>query len=198
MYTVVGSVASRTFRVIWALEELGQEYTITNAPPQSAEAKLYNPTGKVPALLIDGEVITDSVAIIQYLADKHDGLGFQAGTLDRARQDSLTQMISDELDGALWTAARNTFVLPKDKRVPEIKETLRWEFARSVDALESRMGDGPYLMGEAFSVPDIVLVHCCGWARSAKFDYPKGKLSAYIKRVIQRPAYQRAHALRSA
>lgn len=198
MYTLVGSPVTRAFRVLWMFEELGLEYKVTPGFPHSDEIKAVNPTGKVPALIEGDTVITDSVAIIQYLADKHGQLTYAAGTLERAKQDSLLHCINDEIDGALWTAARNTMFLPEDKRVPEIKDTLKWEFSRSIASLETRLGDGPYLMGEKFTVPDITLAHCCGWARNAGFDLGDGPIRDYIRRVISRDAYQRAHEIRAA
>jgi len=48
MYEVIGSSASRTFRVLWMLEELGIAYTHVPAMPQSPEARAANPSGKVP------------------------------------------------------------------------------------------------------------------------------------------------------
>jgi glutathione S-transferase len=81
----------------------------------------------VPVLVAEGVPITDSVAIMTFLADRHGKLTFPAGTLDRARQDSLTQFIIDEFDALLWTAAKHSFILPEEHRVPEIKESLKWE-----------------------------------------------------------------------
>jgi glutathione S-transferase len=121
MYTVTGSPMSRTFRVIWALEEMGLPYELNPASPQSPEVLALNASGKVPVLQEDGEILTDSTAIITYLADKHGKLTAPAGTLARARQDAMTQLCLDELDAVLWTAARHSFALPKDQRVPEIK-----------------------------------------------------------------------------
>ncbi len=198
MYTLVGAPMTRAFRVLWMLEELGLEYDLKPEMPHSDAVKAVNPAGKIPALIEGNTIITDSVAIIQYLADKHDGPTYAAGTLDRAQQDSLLHCINDEIDSALWTAARNTMFLPEEKRVPEIKDTLKWEFSRSIKSLEQRLGDGPYLMGEKFTVPDIVLAHCCGWARSAKFDLGDGPIRDYIRRVIARDAYQRADKIRAA
>ena len=96
---------------------------------QSAEAQLANVSGKVPSLEVNGVNIADSTAIITYLADKYNQLTFPAGTIERAQQDSFTQFILDELDSILWTAARHSFVLPKEMRVSELKDTLHWEFA---------------------------------------------------------------------
>jgi glutathione S-transferase len=126
MYQVIGVPKTRAFRVLWTLEELGQSYDLVPAQPQSAEARAANPSGKVPALVEDGESITDSVAIITYLADKHGALTAPAGTLARAKQDAITNMVIDEMDAILWTAARHSFILPEDRRVPEIKDSLNW------------------------------------------------------------------------
>jgi glutathione S-transferase len=181
-------------RVLWALHELGLEYEHDTAGAQTAEARAANVSGKVPSLDVDGTIINDSTAIMTYLADKHGGLTYPAGTLERAKQDSFTQFILDELDAVLWTAARHTFVLPEDKRIEGIKDTLRWEFARSLNILESRMGDGPNLMGEMFTIPDIILTHIGGWARVSNFDVPDGKLRDYFRIQIKRPAYIAASA----
>ena len=84
MYRVIGTVKSRAFRVLWMLEELGQPYEMLPVPPRSEEARSFNPLGKIPALVDGDEVLTDSVAIMTYLADKHGGLTALAGTAARA------------------------------------------------------------------------------------------------------------------
>ncbi|MCB1398536.1 MAG: glutathione S-transferase, partial [Rhodobacteraceae bacterium] len=100
MYTVIGTVQSRALRVLWMLEELGHSYEHVVAAPRSEGVVAFNPAGKVPVLIVDGTPITDSTAIIQYLADRHGALTHPAGTLERARQDSLTQFLLDEFDAA--------------------------------------------------------------------------------------------------
>ena len=113
MYTVVGSRTNRTFRVLWALEELGIEYDHKPYSVRSPEALEHSPTGKLPALIAEGEVITDSAAIITFLADRHGGLIFPAGSVQRAKQDALLHRVNDEIDAVLWTAARHSFILPE-------------------------------------------------------------------------------------
>ncbi|MDJ0824995.1 MAG: glutathione S-transferase family protein [Rhodobacter sp.] len=195
MYTVIGGIRSRTFRVLWMLEELGQPYTHLPAAPRSDAVTAHYPAGKVPVLLEDGAALTDSTAILTYLADKHGALTFPAGTRDRARQDGHTQFLLDEFDALLWTASRHSFILPEDLRVPAVKDTLRHEYATSLNRLAERVGDGPYLMGEMMTVPDIIACHCGGWAVVAKFPQPEGALKAYFQRLRDRPAYGRAQAL---
>ncbi len=91
-------------------------------------------------------------------------------------------------------AARHSFVLPEELRHAAIKNTLRWEFERSQKTLVHRMGDGPFLMGEVMTVPDIILTHCGNWALGAKFPMVEHKLTEYLERMRNRPAYLRAMA----
>ena len=59
-----------------------------------------------------------TVAICTYLADKHGQLTHTPGTPQRGRQDAMTQFCVDQVEGALWTASKNTFVHPEERRCP--------------------------------------------------------------------------------
>lgn len=194
MYRVIGTAKSRARRVLWMLEELGQPYDHIPANPQSDGVAQFNPAGKVPVLIDDGTPITDSTAILTYLADRHGDLTHPAGTLNRARQDSLTQFLLDEFDAALWLAARHSFILPEEMRLGAIKNTLRWEFEASQKTLVHRMSEGPFLMGDRLTVPDLILTHCLDWALSARFPITEHRLTGYLDQMRLRPAYQRAMA----
>lgn len=195
MYTVIGPVKSRALRVLWMLEELGEPYEHRPEAPRSDAVRALNPSGKVPVLLADGAAITDSTAILQFLADRHGRLTHEAGTLERARQDGMTHFVLDEMDAILWTAARHSFILPEERRLPEIKDSLKWEFTRSLERLEERLGDQPFLMGEEMTVPDILCGHCGNWATNARFPVPEeGPVAAYFQRLRDRPAFGRAVA----
>ncbi len=196
MYTLIGTPAARPFRVLWALEELGQKYDIVPAKPQSKEALQYNPAGKVPILLDGDNAIIDSVAIIQYLADKHGDLTYPAGTIERAQQDSFTQFACDDIDGVLWTMAKNSFVLPEEVRAPDVRKACEYDFALSMTALEKRLGDSAYVMGDRFTIPDLLIGHCAGWAENAKFTLPDGRITNYIERIRSRPAFIRSSDVR--
>ena len=193
-YTVIGAASTRTARVLWMLEELGLPYQHIAARPRSADVAQVNPAGKVPVLVADGVPITDSTAIIQFLADRHGALTHPAGTLERARQDSLTQFLLEEVDAALWMAARHSFILPEELRHAAIKDSLKWEFQRSQSVLVARMADGPFLMGAEMTVPDIIAAHCGRWAATARFPITESRLAAYFDRLHARPAYLRALA----
>ena len=193
MYDVIGGTQSRTFRVMWMLEELDQPYNHIPAKPHSPEALAANPSGKIPALRDGDACLVDSTAILTYLADKHGKLTFPAGTIQRARQDGMTHMVLDELDAVLWTAARHSFILPEDRRVPEVKDSLKWEFSRNIARLADAM-PGPFIMGDTMTIADIIAAHCLNWAYSAKFEIDQPKLLAYAKVMRSRDAFKRAAA----
>jgi len=191
MYKVIGATKSRALRVMWMLEELGEAYEHVTCGPRSDEAKQYNPSGKIPALVDGDDVLTDSVAIMQYLADKHGKLTAPAGTPARARQDAMTFWLIDEMDAILWAAAKHSFVFPEEQRVPEIKDSLKSEFARAAKVLSDRL-EGPFLMGDEITVPDLLATHCINWSIGAGFPNVDDKLGAWAKSMRERPAFKAA------
>lgn len=198
MYVLFGTPRNRTFRVIWMLEELSLPYELKIANPRTEEVFARNPSGKVPVLEDDGVPISDSVAIVTYLADKHGKLTHPAGTLARAKQDSATQFLVDEVEGALWTAAKHSFVLPEDMRVAEVKTACRYEFSNAMDRLAKRLDGAAYLAGDTFTVPDLIAGHCARWATNAKFEMPAGAVGDYFERLHSREAYKKAEAIHQA
>ncbi|MGR3802115.1 glutathione S-transferase family protein [Marinibacterium profundimaris] len=193
MIKVYGQVASRAFRVLWALEEIGLEYELVDAGPQSDTVRAVSGLGKIPALEVDGAILTDSVAIMTFLADRHGALTFEAGTVERGRQDGFTERVNDEFDALLWMAARHGRILPKAHRVPEVIPSLKWEFGRNMERLAAEF-EGPYLMGETMTIADILLGHCIGWATLAEFPIESEKMQAYGKALRSRDAYKAVRA----
>ena len=194
MYQVIGTRASRTFRVLWMLEELGEPYKHNAVSPRSNDVLAVNPSGKLPTLLDGDNIITESAAIVAYLADKHGSITYAAGTLERAHQDAFTYQIQCDIDGLLWTAARHSFVLPEDKRVPDVIESVLWEYPRNLRLISNALR-GPFLMGDMMTVPDILLAHCLRWAELAGFPEPDDNLAAYMTRMESRPAFMKVRKL---
>lgn len=191
MYTVIGTQKSRAFRVLWLLEEMGVAYDHQPAAPRSDQARTHFQAGKIP-ILLDGDVaISDSIAIMTFLADRHGQFTFAPGTHERAKQDGFTHFLLDEFDACLWTAARHSFVLPEDHRVPAVKAPLKWEFERSMGRFLDRLGDGPYLMGEDITLPDFIAAHCGKWALAAGFPVDNPAFQTYYQRLTSRPAFGR-------
>lgn len=193
--TLIGTTKSRAFRPLWLLEELGVPFEHRAAAPRSDEIRAVNPSGKLPALIVDGSAITDSTAILHFLADAHGRFTAPAGTLGRAHQDAAMQMALDEMDSVLWTAARHSFVLPENLRLPAVKDSLKWEFAQTLTRVEARLAECPHIGGGDFSIADIVTAHCLRWAEAAGFPLDEAPAArAYRDRMLARPAAVRAAA----
>jgi len=197
MYKLIGSPKTRAFRVLWMLEELGVDYDVDPSGPHTESVLAANPSGKIPALIADGEVIIDSVAIIQFLADRHGKFTFPTGTVQRAQQDSWTHFALDDVDAVLWFNAKNTFVLPEELRSDTAQKACLFEFEKSMNVLEKRLGDNEYVMGDAFTVPDLILAHCAGWAiNGAGWTIGPKTVADYFERVRSRPACVKALEIR--
>lgn len=202
-YTIIGLPPTRTIRIVWAMEEIGLRYQITPARPHADEINSVNPSGKVPALVVeppgqDSFEIVDSVAIVQYLTDKHKALTHQPGTRARALQDSFTHFALDELDGTLWQMAKHTFIWPEEMRHADaIKPGCTRDLDKAFETLATRLGDNHYVTGTELTVPDIIITHCCGWAQRSDYQIQQPSVNAYLDRCQQRPAYQRAMGVRS-
>lgn len=197
MYRVIGSPRSRAMRVIWAMEELRLDYEI-HVLPLGPAARAFHPEGKVPLLETPEGLLSDSVAIIAYLADKHRAEGAELlsapGSYARGVEDGHAQFLSDELDGALWVMAKHRRILPEGLRAAEaLLPAVEYELARGFERLAARVGDGPFLMGERFSAPDILAGQLGGWAKSAGFAIPEAA-EAYFARAYARPSNARARA----
>lgn len=196
MYTVIGTLKTRAIRVVWMLEELGQPYEVDPVPPRDAKLAAINPSGKVPVLKDGTDYVIDSVAIIQYLADRHSALTHKAGTIPRAHQDSWTQFSVDDVESPIWTAAKHTFVLPKELRCPDAKTAAQYDFDRAMTVFSQRLGDKPYVMGDTATVPDLLLAHSCAWAKTMGWTIPDGNVAVHLARTLARPAALRAFAKR--
>lgn len=196
MYKAVGSRGSRVSRVVWMLEELGEPYEFVPVKLRSPEAYALNPSGKVPILLDDDFTLTDSAAICIYLADKHaeKGMGANAGLAGRAEMDSWMHFAQSEFEAPLWNKLRHRFILPSDMRV-DVGPAAAYDFASEVKALDRRLGEKQYALGDRFSAVDVLLGDMGAWARAGKFPITSDRVNAYMDRILGRPARVRSQAV---
>ena len=195
-----GCAMTRSTRVAWALEEAGLDYLYTAIDIKAGEGFkppfiTMNPSGKVPAFVEDDLILTESAAICIYIADKvpDKGLVPAVGTKERALHDQWCFFAASELEQPLWLIAKHTFVFTPDQRHPEVIPSAEWEFKRQLSVLAQGLGDKTFILGEQFTVADILLSHVLTWAsRGLKMDLGHGNLSAYPKRTQSRPALAKA------
>lgn len=189
----------RTLRALWALEEVGAPYEYVEVDIMRGQGReprflKINPGGKVPALDDEGTIITESAAICMHLAERYpeSKLLPPAGTLDRTACYKWISFILTELDAPLWTIAKHRFGLPKERRVPAVIDTAEWEVGVALKILAKGLGDRPYLVGELFTVADILAVHTLLWSKSARLPLGNDKLESYLEALMTRAAWNRA------
>jgi glutathione S-transferase len=182
---------SRSKQARWALLELGLEFKSIAGVEllHSDELNKVNPMGKVPAILINGEPLFEAAAICTYLADlvPEKGLISPSGTRERALHLQWVSFALTELEAYVWSNARNTFVLPKEKRITALFEQNNKAFMYAAKVLDKVMADKEYLVGNRFSVTDILVGFTLNWGDGAGLLEHTPNLQAYLARLKQRP-----------
>ena len=190
MINLYGRGQSRSFRALWALEEakLPFEYTTVTAEMVAAtDYKALNFQRKIPTL-VDGDlVLTESAAIINYVAAKSAVSLIPNDVALRAQYDDLCYFVMTDFEQPLWTIGKHRFALPEEQRCEAVVKTAVWEFAKSQRALMQRMAGRTYAVGEQFSMADVLLGQTIGWARRFEMDVEK-ELVAYQELHYARPA----------
>lgn len=193
---VYGARLGSSFRVHWMLAELGLSYETAKLDMAAGEHKkpeylAVNPTGQVPTMVYDGFVLTESAAIVNYLAEKHDPSFFGPNT-----PESHATMMRWELFVLLnfnphfTTLASKTWGQPASEEA-EAKATET--IGRHLPVLEKWLASHTYLAGDAFTVADIVARTTFMYADYIKFDlsaYPS--ILAWMNRCAERPAFAKA------
>jgi glutathione S-transferase len=170
-----------------ALLEAGLEFDVTKVEigektvEGGGDYMAVNPTGYVPALEFDdGEVLTENVAILTWVADQAPKLA-PVGPLGRYRMIEMLSFIATEIHKRFpaWFAA------PENAKPAIAEEINRWlAFAAG------RLG-APYLFGETFTVADAYLFAMARGAAQVGFELPP-PLRAYVERIEKRPAVREA------
>jgi len=202
MLKVYGYPNTRTLRVTWMLEELGLDYDyrlvdMAKGESRSPQYLSINPAGKVPTLEADGAILTESAAILNYLATLKPDIELvpaPTNAFRRAQYDQWCFFAIGELEQPLWTIGKNKFALPKEHRCGEILATASWEFQRALELLSTGLGDQAYILGEHFSAADILLAHTLFWGMAFKQPIDQENLKAYIGRTGVRSALASARA----
>lgn len=188
---------SRSFRALWALEESGLDYEYVNVVFGSEEKngtlssayKALNREGKVPTLT-DGELtLIESAAIVNYIAnncpEKH--LIPTDDIAKRAKYDEMCFFILAELEQGLWSKGKHKFALPEEQRIPDMLKTATYEFNKAMKTLQNMFDGQSYVIGDSFTMADILLAQTIGWAQRFEFDVPDALVN-YKERMYARPA----------
>jgi glutathione S-transferase len=201
LYTAPGTCAMATHI---ALLEAGAEVDVVDVDfarqqQQSAEYLRINPRGRVPALVTPQGVLTETPALLTFVAQSFPqaGLAPLDDAFAMARMHEFNSYLASTVHvahahkrrGARWTDD------------PAAQESMRAKvpqtMAACADMMQVLLGDGPWVLGERYSVADAYLYTVAGWLEGDGVPlagYPA--LQAHHQRVHARPAVQRVVAPR--
>lgn len=188
----------RSIYTVWLLEELGADYELEiydrnemgRAPP---ELKGPHPLGKSPVIEDDGFVLAESGAIALYLLDKYDPdntLGPPTG--DTKTKAEWMQWLMYSEASAFAPLLIKLLLSRMEDKPPVFDMFASGEVALQLGYMEARLADRDFVMGDRFQAPDIGFTYIAEMAErlGELGSYPK--LTAYLKRNKERPAFQRA------
>lgn len=186
MLTFYHSPRTRSTGVRILLEELGAAYEMQVLNRQRDELRgadylAINPLGKVPAIVHDGAVITEQVAIYLYLADAFP---------ERA----LAPPIGDPLRGpylrwvAFYGACFEPALIDKHRGIEPGARAMSpyGTFDDVIDLLDTQLSPGPFILGESFTAADILWGTALGWTMQFKLVPERPAFTAYAGRIAGR------------
>ncbi|MCV2880678.1 glutathione S-transferase family protein [Actibacterium sp. XHP0104] len=192
---------SRSFRVLWLLEALGLdfeivEYSIRDGSLRAPGYLSHSPAGRVPALEIDGMVLNESGAIVQYLCERHpeSGFGRPAGHPERAR--FLEAIHFSETMGTLLEQLNlnHIFLRPPAKPSPAVVKLNTRRLEQTLRAFQTMLGDQDFILPSGFSAADMMMgFNIFEAPYYVRFDDLPG-LVAYRARLEAQPSYAPARA----
>lgn len=191
---------ARSLRALWALEELGIAYELANMPfPPRARFPGYlglNPLGTVPTLVDGGTVLTESTGICHYLAEKHAPTPLRIDPSEAAFGDYVNWLFRSDatLTFPQTIVLRYTQLEPAERRLPQAAEDYSVWYLSRLRSVESALEDGrEFLCGGRFTMADIAVHYALFLGRTLGLDARyKPNCLAYLDRLMQRPAFQRA------
>ncbi len=189
--TLYEYLPSRSKQARWTLLELDLEFkSIEGRDILHGDAlKQVNPMGKVPAVVINGKPLFEAAAICTYLADlvPEKELVAASGTYERAQHMQWTSFALTEMEAYVWSNARNTFVLPEEQRVTALFEQNNKAYVHAAKVLDKVLGNSDFLVGNQFSVTDILVGATVNWGNMVGLLERTPNLQDYLGRLKDRP-----------
>jgi glutathione S-transferase len=201
MITIHHLQNSRSERILWLFEELGLPYElklysrepVTRFAPPAYKA--LHPQGTAP-IITDGPIaLAETGAIVHYVLQKH-GKGRLEVSPDAANFADYVYWLHFPGGSFEPTATLSLVAGSPPGATPETARRLGERVDKAYRLVEDRLGKAPYLAGPDFTAADLMMVYGLTTIRAAAkrslADYPN--IRAYLKRIGERPAFQRAMA----
>lgn len=190
---------ARSFRPLWALEELELDYELVVMPfPPRALYPGYldvNPLGTVPTFVDGALTMTESSAICHYLADTHQPNDIRVDVDEPEYGAYLNWLYRSDatLTFPQTIVLRYTRLEPEERRLPQAVEDYTVWFLSRLKSVEMALEGRDYLVGDRFTVADIAVHYALYLGRSLGLDARyKPNCRRYLDSMMERPAFQRA------
>jgi len=183
---------TRDLRVLWALEEIGLRYEIVGIDHprhdlDSPEYRALNPFGQIPMIDDDGVVVTESGAIVLYLARKSGKLMPR----DLAGEAQVVRWSIAALSSIEVPVLSRWFVNLNDGRGTKPSEALKAWANMRLEQLDGWLANRTFVATDDFTVADILMTHVLDAGTDAELIKPYANLLAYRARCTDRPAWKK-------
>ncbi len=193
---------SRSVRILWLAEEINlpyqlESFTLFTAAMQAPAFLKIHPQGKVPAIDDNGFVLWETSAIIEYLVAKYsDGALLPARDSEAgAKAVQWMEFAENQLTVIMAEIVAHGGVLPQERIIPALVERGNMLAPQLIQIVEQALGERPYILGDEFSVADIMLGFGLNIATYLEFvNHATPNCQAYCARLATRPAYVKANA----
>ena len=184
---------TRSIRARWVLQELGVDFEAVSVDlPRDEHCSPgfleLNPAGRVP-VLVDGDLaLTESAAIVLYLAEKYPERGFIPADM-KQRADCYRWILFavTELEQPWWRIAKHTQLYPEQDRLPAEVALARRDFRPMAAVLEKHMQGRNFVVGDSVTAADFVVAYTLDVAGEMQLLDECPVLRAYIERMYARP-----------
>jgi glutathione S-transferase len=189
---------ARGVRVAWLCEEMGVPYRVEKVQyPVPDSYRERNPLGQVPFLEDDdGLAITESVAMLLYIVEKHGPTPFLPAKDDTrlARVLQMTVFAEATLGAALNVLLTDRFALPESEQNGALQRLTWTRVEQAIGYLAICLGESTFIAESALTIADMSIAGSLALWRGALHGELPGNLAAYLDSLIARPAYARAAA----
>ncbi|HQR90023.1 MAG: glutathione S-transferase [Caulobacter sp. 32-67-35] len=196
-YTIYGALGSGSVPVEATLTLLGQPYAVIEAPTwegesEQAKVAVVNPLKQIPALVTPaGETITESAAILIWLADNHPQAGLAPALDSPERAQFLRWMtfIPASIYSLFWVRDDPSRLVGDDAEMQaKVKAATAERILECWRMMESQVSPGRYLLGDQMTVLDLYVAVVSRWGpRRVRFYEVAPRMAEVVRRVDADP-----------
>src|SRR5262245_699816 len=184
-----------------ALEEVGARYQLVLVEGDGgmtlAEYRAVNPLGRVPTYVEDDLVLWESAAVCAHIADSHPAAELlpPVGSRERALAMRWLMYLTNTVQATFMHLAYPHRLVGDAPAADELAAGAGREVAAAFTHIDDMLGDGPYLLGDSFTVADLYLFMVTRWSRRLPHKaWSRPNVGAHYARIAERPAVARALA----